>query len=93
MMDKEHSAKLQARLKRVQGQVGGILRMVEDDRYCVDILTQIAAVRAALGRVARMLLESHVETCVAHAIEHGSADDRSEKLDELFDVLGKFGKL
>lgn len=93
MMDEEKSAKLQARLKRVQGQVGGILRMVEEDRYCVDVLVQIAAVRSALGRVARLLLESHVEGCVAHALEHGTKRQRRKKLDELFDVLGQFGKL
>jgi DNA-binding FrmR family transcriptional regulator len=93
MMDEKESARLQTRLRKIQGQVGGITRMVEDDRYCVDVLVQISAVRSALGKVARLLLESHVETCVAHAIENGTKKQRQEKLDELFDVLGRFGKL
>jgi len=84
---------VQARLKRISGQVAGIQRMVDDERYCVDILVQIAAVRSALGKVAQKCLSSHVDTCVAHALEEGTAKERREKLDELFDVLGRFGKL
>ena len=93
MIDEQEQAKLLARLRRVQGQVGGIVKMVEEERYCVDILVQIAAARSALNKVAQLLLESHVNTCVADAIERGSAQQRREKLDELFDVLGRFGKL
>lgn len=93
MIDEQEQAKLLARLRRVHGQVGGILKMVEDERYCVDILIQIAAARSALNKVAQLLLESHVDTCVADAIEHGNAQQRREKLDELFEVLGRFGKL
>lgn len=84
---------VQSRLKRIAGQVSGIQRMVDEGRYCVDILVQIAAVRSALGKVAQKCFGSHVDTCVANALEHGTAKERRETLDELFDVLARFGKL
>ena len=81
------------RLARIAGQVGGIQRMVEDDRYCVDVLLQIAAVRAALDRVGKLVLTGHVETCVADAFASGSARERHKKMDELLDVFARFGAL
>ena len=92
-MNEENRKKVQSRLKKVAGQVAGIQRMVEDDRYCVDILNQIAAVEAALDRVGHIVLASHVETCVTHAIESGRPKDRREKLDELMDVFSRFGRV
>lgn len=71
-----------ARLKRIAGQIGGIQRMVDQDRYCVDIVTQVSAARAALAKVARILLASHLETCVTDAFAAGGKD-RREKVDEL----------
>ncbi len=80
-----------ARLSRIEGQVRGIARMMEQDRYCIDIVTQIQAVRAALRRVESMVLEDHVETCVEHAIASGDANDQRRKVAELLSVLGKTG--
>jgi len=78
------------RLKRIEGQVRGLAKMVEEDRYCVDILHQIQAVRAALGRVEDELLKSHAEHCVSDAIESGSAAEQREKLAELVELIGRF---
>lgn len=71
--------RLTARLRRVEGQVRGVERMIAEDRYCIDVLTQISAVQAALDKVALGLLEQHVGHCVAHA----EGEERREKLDEL----------
>ena len=85
--------KVLARLKKVSGQVAGITRMVEEDRYCVEVLHQIAAVEGALDRVGHLVLASHVETCVTSAIESGRPKERREKLDELLDVFSRFGRV
>jgi CsoR family transcriptional regulator, copper-sensing transcriptional repressor len=84
-----HTGQL-ARLRRIEGQVGGLVRMVEDERYCVDILTQLRAVRAALKRVEDAVVRTHVEHCVAEATRSGSAAERRTKVEELLDVLGRF---
>jgi CsoR family transcriptional regulator, copper-sensing transcriptional repressor len=75
------------RLKRIEGQVGGLVRMVEDDRYCIDIVTQIAAVRAALRRAEEEVLNDHLGHCVEHAIMSGDKADQRRKIAELMDVL------
>ena len=75
------------RLKRVEGQVRGIARMIEEDRYCIDVLTQIRAVRAALRRVDDVVLTDHVEHCVKGAIASGDGADRRRKVHELLTVL------
>jgi DNA-binding FrmR family transcriptional regulator len=92
-LKEEAQKKVLARLKKVAGQVAGIQRMVEEDRYCVDILHQVAAVEGALDRVGHLMLASHVETCVTSAIESGKAGERKKKLDELMDVFSKFGRV
>lgn len=92
-LDQAARRKVLTRLKRIAGQVEGIQRMVEADRYCVDVLNQIAAVEAALDRVGHLLLASHVETCVASAIESGKPRERKKKLDELMDVFSRFGRV
>jgi DNA-binding FrmR family transcriptional regulator len=79
------------RLKRIHGQVSGLVRMVEERRYCVDILTQLRAVRAALGKVEEQILREHVAHCVGGAMRSGRQSAVQEKLDELFGVLSKFG--
>jgi DNA-binding FrmR family transcriptional regulator len=79
------------RLRRIEGQVGGLVRMVEEKRYCVDILTQLRAVRSALKRVEDAVVRSHVEHCVAQATRSGTEAERRTKIDELVDVLGRFG--
>jgi DNA-binding FrmR family transcriptional regulator len=80
-----------ARLRRIEGQVAGIARMVEEERYCVDILTQVRAVRAALKRVEGAVVRTHVEHCVANAVRSGAEAERRQKIEELLDVLGRFG--
>jgi DNA-binding FrmR family transcriptional regulator len=79
------------RLARVRGQIDGIGRMIEEDRYCVDILVQLRAVHAALRKVEEQVLRKHVEHCVAGAMKSTDPDEGREKLDELFDVLGRYG--
>lgn len=77
------------RLSRIEGQVRGLSRMVEEDRYCIDIVTQIAAVRAALRRVEEEVLRDHIAHCVEHAIVSGDAAEQRRKIAELMDVLGR----
>ncbi len=84
-----HTGQLE-RLRRIEGQLGGLVRMVEEERYCVDILTQIRAARAALRRVEEAVLREHVEHCVAQAIRSGDAAQQKAKVDELLDVVGRF---
>jgi len=81
------------RLKRIEGQVRGIARMLEEDRYCIDILTQLSAVKSALGAVEREILKDHSRHCVAHAIDSGNAADQREKLNELIELLSKHYRL
>lgn len=75
------------RLKRIEGQVRGIARMIEEDRYCIDILTQIRAIHAALRRVEDAVLKDHVEHCVEDAIASGDNADQRRKVQELVSVL------
>ncbi|MFG1298443.1 metal-sensitive transcriptional regulator [Xanthobacter sp. V3C-3] len=75
------------RLSRIEGQVRGLSRMVEEDRYCIDVITQISAVRAALKRVEEEVLREHVAHCVEHAIRSGDAEDQRRKVAELMDVI------
>lgn len=86
-MHRENKSKLIGRLSRIQGQVGGISRMVDEDRYCIDILTQLQAVRAALGKVETELLREHIDHCVATAFTSGDAAEQRRKADELVAVL------
>jgi len=80
------------RLGRLEGQVRGIARMVEEDRYCIDIVTQIAAARAALRKVEEEILRAHVAHCVEHAIASGDKADQRRKVAELMDVMGRAGR-
>lgn len=75
------------RLNRVEGQVRGIAGMVEADRYCIDIVTQIGAVRAALRRIEEEILRDHVAHCVEHAIASGDPKEQRKKVTELMDVF------
>ena len=81
-----------SRLRKIEGQVRGIVRMIEDERYCVDILTQLRDARAALRRVEDSVLREHVEHCVAQAIRSGDPAEQRGKVDELLDVLGRFSE-
>ena len=88
-MDDETRADANARLKRIAGQVAGIERMLAEDRYCVDILLQVAAVQGALGEVGRVVLANHVQTCLADALRSGNAKERRAKVAELMDVFSR----
>ena len=92
-MTPEVRERARQRMRRIAGQVAGIERMIEEDRYCVDVLLQVAAVRAALDGVGKLLLSSHVETCVADAFASGRPSERRQKLDELMEVFAKFAHI
>lgn len=85
-MDKGKADKLN-RLKRIEGQVRGIAQMVGDDRYCIDILHQVQAVKAALTKVESAILKDHAACCVSEAIASGDADDQRAKFNELIDLF------
>lgn len=89
MMSPAGKKSVKVRLRRIAGQVSGIQRMVEEDRYCVDVLMQISAARAALGKVSKLLLESHIETCVKGAFDSDDEDDRAAKIAELVRVFDR----
>jgi len=80
------------RLHRIEGQVRGIEKMVEDDRYCIDILTQIGAVSTAIESLALEILDDHVKHCVAGALASGDAADAGQKIDELLAAVRRFAK-
>ncbi|HET6361238.1 MAG TPA: metal-sensitive transcriptional regulator [Gemmatimonadota bacterium] len=86
----ESREKLIHRLKRIEGQVRGIQKMVEEGRYCVEIMTQIDAAAAALARVQDGILESHLQHCVANALEGRDVGARREKVDEVVTLLKKY---
>ena len=88
-MQVEIKPKVINRLNRIEGQVRGIGRMVEDDRYCVDILTQLQAVRAALTRVENEILKDHMDHCVMRAMTSDDLADRKAKAHELIELLGR----
>ena len=89
MRDADSESKLADRLSRIEGQVRGVSRMVEEDRYCIDILTQVQAVRAALARVETELLKDHLDHCIEGAIVSGNAEEQRRKASELIELLGR----
>jgi DNA-binding FrmR family transcriptional regulator len=82
-------AALGKRVNRIEGQVRGIGKMIAEDRYCIDVLTQVSAVQAALDALARKLLEHHLQGCVQHAVKSG---DGERAMDEALTVIRKFGR-
>ena len=88
-MRRDIKASCAKRLNWIEGQVRGIARMVEEDRYCIDIVTQISAVRAALRRLEEEVLRDHVAHCVEHAIASGNKADQRKKIEELMNVVGR----
>jgi len=90
MIDADTKAKVLGRLRRIEGQVQGVQRMVEEDKYCVDILLQLAAVQGAVEQAQKLLLGQHIESCVADAIRSGNSRDRQKKVAELLDVFSRF---
>ena len=88
-MQKEAKVAVQKRFNRIEGQVRGLSRMIEEDRYCIDIVTQISAVRAALRRAEEEILRDHVGHCVEHAIASGDKKDQRKKISEIIEILGR----
>jgi len=83
-----HNSNLVA-LRRIEGQVRGIQRMIEDRKYCIDILNQICAIKGALGRVEERILKKHFESCVIEAVQGASEEEKQEKLDEILKLINK----
>jgi len=90
MMEMDTKGRALGRLRRIEGQVQGIQRMVEEDKYCVDILLQLAAVQGAVEQVQKLVLGQHIETCVSEAIRSGNARERQKKVGELMEVFSRF---
>jgi DNA-binding FrmR family transcriptional regulator len=86
---KSHKAQVQARLRRIEGQIRGVQKMVDDDRYCIDVLTQVGAAKAALDAVALLLLQDHTEHCVVEAIQAGNGSQKVRELNEAVERLVK----
>ncbi len=89
MAEKSPQARIVDRLRRVEGQVRGVTQMVESDRYCIDILHQLQAVKSALARAEDEILKNHAAHCVSDAIASGDEAQQREKFGELIDLLGK----
>lgn len=92
MLNDKQRLDLTHRLRRINGQISGILRMIEEDRYCVDILTQTAAIASALRKVEDIVMQNHLNTCVADAIRSNDATEQRDKIAEVMTVVGKLRK-
>ena len=90
VINEETKRKAMARLNRIEGQVQGVQRMVEEEKYCVDILLQISAIQGALEQVRKILLGRHIESCVAEAMASGRPEDRQKKIGELLEVFSRY---
>lgn len=89
-MDDEQKVKLNNRLNRIQGQIAGVAKMIQDDRYCVDILNQTSAVVSALRNVEKIVMENHLNTCVADAMRSGDPVEQRRKTAEVMEIIGKY---
>lgn len=90
-MEAEDRTAITNRLKRIEGQVRGLIGMIEDERYCVDIVNQVEAVKGALTKVENMVLKVHAHGCVEDALQSGSLKDRRRKFSELIDLFERVG--
>ena len=88
-MRQEASAAVSSGLRRIEGQVRGIQRMVDEERYCIDMLVQMKAVRAALLRLEATVLRDHIGTCMSKAFASGEAEEQRTKIDELVDAVSR----
>jgi len=78
------------RLSRIEGQVRGVSKMIEEERYCIDLLMQLRAIRAALGKVESEVLKDHADHCIADAVKSGSEEEQREKFSELIDLFDRY---
>lgn len=90
MVNDEIERKAKARLAKIAGQVRGIEKMIDDRRYCVDILTQVEAVRSALAGLGKLILTNHLETCVVSTLSKGSKHEKLNKIKEITDIYARF---
>ncbi len=88
-MTMKHDSKLLTHLRRIEGQVRGVARMVEEERYCIDILNQTMAIKAALGRVEQEVLKDHAAHCIRQAVESGDAKNQAKKFAELVELISR----
>ena len=93
MLTEKQRKNVETRLNRVGGQINGIRRMIEEDRYCVDVLTQTAAVTAAIRTIERIVMKNHLNTCVADAMRSEDVEEQREKVDEVMTLIGRFSKV
>ncbi|MGH9629514.1 MAG: metal-sensitive transcriptional regulator [Bryobacteraceae bacterium] len=91
-VDREIKASNLKRLRRIEGQVRGLQKMVEEDRYCPDIMIQVSAVHEALRTVGRSLMQNHLMHCATHAVTHGTAEEAKSMYDELLDLIYKHAR-
>ena len=87
LIDKDNTLK---RLSRIEGQVRGIRKMIEEERYCIDVLQQVQAIKAALSKVEDAILKDHSNTCVASAISSGNEQEQHQKFNELVDLIARY---
>jgi DNA-binding FrmR family transcriptional regulator len=92
MLNEENKKQLGTRLRRAEGQIAGIRRMVDEGHYCVDILVQLSAAQAALAQIGKLILAQHMSTCVKDAFANGSDADREKKIAELMDVFARYAR-
>ena len=90
MMDAETKRRALNRLRRIEGQVQGIQRMIEEDKYCVDIMLQLSAVQGALEQVSKILMHRHIESCVMDTMKAGTERERTRKIEELVEVFSRY---
>jgi CsoR family transcriptional regulator, copper-sensing transcriptional repressor len=90
---KDHCHKHEAemnRLKRIEGQIRGVTKMIENDRYCIDILTQLKSIKNALRKVEENILKRHIQTCIVDAVKSESEDLKDKKINEVMQIISKF---
>jgi DNA-binding FrmR family transcriptional regulator len=88
-MDADTKRQALTRLRRIEGQVQGVQRMLEDGKYCVDVLLQVSAIQGALEQVSKILMARHIESCVVESLKAGSERERARKIDELIRVFSR----
>lgn len=92
MLPDDQKKQLLSRLRRIEGQAGGLVRMVEADKYCIDVLQQMAAVQGALAQASKMLIRSHLETCVVDAFKSRKTEERERVISELVDLFARINR-
>lgn len=93
MLKSDEKKKVLNRIRRIGGQVDAVGRMIENEEYCVDVLLQISAATGALTKVAQIVLENHLKTCVSEALQNDNAKEREQKLDELIQLFRKYARV